>query len=318
MSAYRRKRRRYKERYTYEERIRYWDEKALAEPDKLPTNYNYHVPDVPKQQGGPNLNDFGLTESISEIVTYYHDRNSKKPSCFDSGIGESFKSLISSAIYTAVTLGVLAAIANSSRKPAPALEMLAYVVVGIGGITCLFWLLALTVIPIKVAINRLRFARLSPESGPSPLLNGKTLIEAEKALKNWAIAVEANKAEYTRKCEARTAEIWRRHRLRIQRLLTKREFEKLRQEDQSKADQFEEENFAKLAMHPGYWTAGSAAEKGAHLEQKFGRLLKAAGYSVRFTPTSGDDGIDIIAHKDGQHVLVQCKNYSGKVGGPVG
>jgi hypothetical protein len=316
MSAYRRKRRRSKERYTYAEKMRYWDEKALAEPDKLPTNYDYQVPAVPKQQADPDLKDFGLTESISEIVTYYHDRNAKRPSCFDSGIGESFRGLASSAIYTAVVLGVLAAIANSTRKPAPALEMFAYVVVGIGGITCLFWILALIVIPIKASIDRLRFARLSPESGPSPLLNGKTLVETEKALKNWMAAVEANKADYTQKCEARTAEIWRRHRLRIQRLMAKRELERLQQDDRSKAERFEDENFANLAMHPGYWTGGSAADKGTNLEQKFGRLLKAAGFSVRFTPPSGDDGIDIKAHKDGQDIVVQCKNYAGKVGAP--
>jgi restriction endonuclease Mrr len=45
-------------------------------------------------------------------------------------------------------------------------------------------------------------------------------------------------------------------------------------------------------------------------------LLKAAGFSVKFTPTSGDGGIDIKAHKDAQHIVVQCKNYAGKVGGP--
>ncbi|MEY4446402.1 MAG: hypothetical protein RL444_1515 [Verrucomicrobiota bacterium] len=318
MSAYRRNRKRYRERFSHAEKMRYWDDKLLADPDKLPSNYAYNVPDVPKPKGGPSLQEFGLTESITEVVAYYLDRSAKKPSFFETkkDLIESFKGLLSSAFCTALIFGALAGMANSSRKPAPILEILAYIVVGVGGLTCLFWLLALIVIPIKNTIDRIRFARLSPSSGPSPLLDGKSLIETELAITKWRVAVEANNADYTRKCGERMAEIWRRHRLRVQRLMAKRELEKLQREDQLKAERFEDDNFPKLAMHPGYWTAGAADAKGTDLEHKFGKLLKAAGFSVKFTPTSGDGGIDIKAHKDGQYIAVQCKNYARKVGTP--
>jgi len=298
--------------------MRYWDDKLLADPDKLPSNYAYNVPDVPKPRAGPSLKEFGLTESVTEIVAYYLDRNAKRPSFFETkrDLIEGIKGLLSSAFCTALIFGALAGMASSSRKPAPILETLAYIVVGIGGIVCLFWLLALVVIPIRNTIDRVRFAKLSTSSGPSPLLDGKSLIETELAIKNWKLAIAAHNADYAQKCEARMAEIWRRHRLRIQRLMVKRELEKLQQEDRLKAERFEDDNFPKLAMHPDYWTAGSADAKGTDLEHKFGKLLKAAGFSVRFTPTSGDGGIDIKAHKDGQYIAVQCKNYARKVGTP--
>lgn len=43
-------------------------------------------------------------------------------------------------------------------------------------------------------------------------------------------------------------------------------------------------------------------------------LLLNIGWSSEFTKTSGDQGVDIVATKNGIKVAVQCKNYSAKVG----
>ena len=44
-------------------------------------------------------------------------------------------------------------------------------------------------------------------------------------------------------------------------------------------------------------------------------LLKASGFvSVRVTPGSGDQGVDIIAEKEGVKYAFQCKNYSHPLG----
>lgn len=44
-------------------------------------------------------------------------------------------------------------------------------------------------------------------------------------------------------------------------------------------------------------------------------LLRKSGYSkVEVTPGSGDQGVDIVAQKDGYRYAFQCKRYSNKVG----
>ncbi|MCW2573541.1 MAG: hypothetical protein JWO88_3599 [Frankiales bacterium] len=43
-------------------------------------------------------------------------------------------------------------------------------------------------------------------------------------------------------------------------------------------------------------------------------LLRAAGWLVRLTPASGDQGVDIVASKDQAAVAIQCKKYAGSVG----
>jgi restriction system protein len=44
------------------------------------------------------------------------------------------------------------------------------------------------------------------------------------------------------------------------------------------------------------------------------QILEEAGWSVVLTPGSGDQGADIIAHKNGMRVVIQCKFYHGSVG----
>jgi restriction system protein len=42
--------------------------------------------------------------------------------------------------------------------------------------------------------------------------------------------------------------------------------------------------------------------------------LEKAGWSTRLTAVAGDQGADVIAHRDGKILVVQCKLYSQAVG----
>jgi hypothetical protein len=313
MAAYYRKKRR-RSRYTPAEKKRYWDRKTLENPNEIPSNYDYNVPEVPELESGPYSFEFGLNHDEVQILEYYRDKSSKAPYCFNDKIRENLGELASTALGTAIIAGLMALAADSSRGSEKVMGIFAIIMGVLGGIMCInhLWLLVST--PIRARIAKSNFAKLSPTSGPSPLLNGKSLNEAIIIWEKWLQAVKSREDDYAQKCEARTAEIWRRHRLRVERLTAAVELEKLRQEEKSKAVQFENEKFPTLAMDPQYWTAGTTKEeKGINLEQKFGRLLKDSGFVVQFTPKSGDDGIDIIAIKDSTRIVVQCKNYDSKV-----
>lgn len=55
--------------------------------------------------------------------------------------------------------------------------------------------------------------------------------------------------------------------------------------------------------------------EGLEFEQFCGELLRRNGYdNVSVTQGSGDQGIDILAEKNGIKIAVQCKRYSGNVG----
>ena len=262
------------------------------------------------------------------------------PYCFDSRVRENLGDLGYTVFGTLIIFGILAFAASSSRGSTKDLDFLAIITIGIGGIVCLSQIWVLISTPVTARLARKRFAKLSLTSGPSKLLDGKTLIEAQLAFDDWQHATEASKSEYARKCEERTTEIWRRHRLRVEKLMAAKELERqqaeerakvariehdnmmanrellrLQQEQRAKAEQYEYENFHRVAMNLEYWTAGSTSEKkGLNLERKFGMLLKRLGYTVKFTPKTGDDGIDIKAEKDDLTIAVQCKNYVAKVG----
>lgn len=45
-----------------------------------------------------------------------------------------------------------------------------------------------------------------------------------------------------------------------------------------------------------------------------GRIFTSRGYNVTSTPARGDNGVDLIIHRDGQKGVVQCKRYQGRVG----
>jgi len=53
---------------------------------------------------------------------------------------------------------------------------------------------------------------------------------------------------------------------------------------------------------------------GVEFEKYVGEILKSQGYSVQFTATSGDYGIDIIAIRASERLGIQLKRYSGHVG----
>jgi restriction system protein len=53
---------------------------------------------------------------------------------------------------------------------------------------------------------------------------------------------------------------------------------------------------------------------GTEFERYIAARFRADGWSVSFTPGSGDYGVDIIVQKDGTRVAVQCKRQSKPVG----
>lgn len=55
--------------------------------------------------------------------------------------------------------------------------------------------------------------------------------------------------------------------------------------------------------------------EGHEFEQFTAGLLRKLGYErVEVTPGSGDQGVDVIAVKDGKRYAIQCKRYSQKLG----
>ena len=53
---------------------------------------------------------------------------------------------------------------------------------------------------------------------------------------------------------------------------------------------------------------------GVDFEAYIAKLLRSAGYEVQGTPTTGDQGADLIAKRDGRTVVIQAKRYQGAVG----
>jgi hypothetical protein len=53
---------------------------------------------------------------------------------------------------------------------------------------------------------------------------------------------------------------------------------------------------------------------GHEYEEYCAGRLRDAGWETRYTPKSGDQGVDIIAERDGIRVAIQCKNYKQPVG----
>lgn len=55
--------------------------------------------------------------------------------------------------------------------------------------------------------------------------------------------------------------------------------------------------------------------KGREFEQFTADLLRKLGYErVEVTPGSGDQGVDVVAVKDGKRYAIQCKRYAQKLG----
>jgi Holliday junction resolvasome RuvABC ATP-dependent DNA helicase subunit len=56
---------------------------------------------------------------------------------------------------------------------------------------------------------------------------------------------------------------------------------------------------------------------GTDFEQYVASVFKNSGYSVEYTPATGDHGIDLMLRKDNENAVVQCKRWEGSVGEPV-
>lgn len=52
---------------------------------------------------------------------------------------------------------------------------------------------------------------------------------------------------------------------------------------------------------------------GVEFEQYVGKLLENKGYAVKFTKTSGDLGVDIVANRNDERTGIQIKRYMGAV-----
>lgn len=57
--------------------------------------------------------------------------------------------------------------------------------------------------------------------------------------------------------------------------------------------------------------------KGSQFEEFLTLIFTDLGYKAENTPLSGDFGVDIILHKDGNMIIVQAKRYANKVSLPA-
>ena len=72
----------------------------------------------------------------------------------------------------------------------------------------------------------------------------------------------------------------------------------------------EEAEEAQRRKHYDHWMSLSGTE----FERQLGILYRQRGYRVESTPTSGDEGIDLILRKNGKTTVVQCKSHQKPVG----
>jgi hypothetical protein len=59
------------------------------------------------------------------------------------------------------------------------------------------------------------------------------------------------------------------------------------------------------------------AMTGQQYERLCGEFFRSQGYSVKYTPTVADGGIDLLLYKGGDRFVVQCKRHAKPVGEPV-
>ena len=60
--------------------------------------------------------------------------------------------------------------------------------------------------------------------------------------------------------------------------------------------------------------ASGNKENPYNFEKKCAQILNESGWEARATPKSLDQGVDVIAAKNGKVVVIQCKLYSKPVG----
>ncbi|MCI8996574.1 MAG: restriction endonuclease [Lachnospiraceae bacterium] len=63
-----------------------------------------------------------------------------------------------------------------------------------------------------------------------------------------------------------------------------------------------------------FWHADLGRMDGWEFEEYAARLLEKNGFRhVQVTRSSGDQGVDILAERDGTSYAIQCKHYTGKI-----
>ena len=90
----------------------------------------------------------------------------------------------------------------------------------------------------------------------------------------------------------------------------RRDAERARQAAEQDRQAIERVRRRKLREH---WMSLS----GAQFERELGTLYRYLGYQVKSTPTSGDQGIDLILRRGGKTTVVQCKSHKSPVGPAV-
>lgn len=66
--------------------------------------------------------------------------------------------------------------------------------------------------------------------------------------------------------------------------------------------------------HKGDYKDDLNGLSGVEFETHIAHILKEKGFDVVGTPTTGDQGADLIAKKDGKTIIIQAKRYQGAVG----
>lgn len=56
---------------------------------------------------------------------------------------------------------------------------------------------------------------------------------------------------------------------------------------------------------------------GVGFERELGNLFRTMGYEVGSTPTSGDQGVDLVLRKNGVTTVVQCKAQKARASSPI-
>ena len=89
-----------------------------------------------------------------------------------------------------------------------------------------------------------------------------------------------------------------------------REAERARWEAEQRRREAERRRQRKLEQ---YWISMD----GIGFERELGNLFRTMGYGVERTPTSGDQGVDLVLRKNGVTTVVQCKAHQNGVGPAV-
>lgn len=87
----------------------------------------------------------------------------------------------------------------------------------------------------------------------------------------------------------------------------RREAEKARRRAETERLEIERARRRKLE---GYWMSLS----GTDFERELATVLRGLGYRVKSTPSSGDEGVDLVLKRPGKTIVVQCKAHKNPVG----